>query len=110
LILKGQKKTFRELEISDDVVATFSNIAYVAQKTGVETDDGTALEKSVLLADFSGTGIDKIEKNLLDLKRKNLINMLPSGENDLTIIFKKETLNRIKRIREWMPVFEAEIS
>jgi hypothetical protein len=34
---------------------------------------------------------------------------MPSGNNDATLIFEKEVLSRIKKIKEWVPRFEQEI-
>ncbi len=107
LNLKGQKKSFRESNIPDESVALLDNIVYIAQKSGIETDDGTTLQKSVLVKDLEAKGSDNLEKNLLDLKRRNLISIMPSG-NDAAILFKKETLVRIKKIKEWLPRFELE--
>ncbi|NLE01786.1 MAG: cyclic nucleotide-binding domain-containing protein [Fibrobacter sp.] len=108
LVLKVQKKTFKEASISDDAVALLSNIAYVAQKSGVESDEGTMLMKTALIEDLSDKNPEKLDKKLLDLRRKNLINILPSAD-DSSIIFRKELLIRIKKIREWLPKFEMEV-
>lgn len=107
LNLKFQKQTFKELSIPDESISTLSNIAYVAQKSGHETEDGTSLMKSALQEDLSDKGSGKLDKNLLDLRRRNLINLFPSG-NDMSILFKKEMLNRIKKIKEWYPKFQME--
>jgi CRP/FNR family cyclic AMP-dependent transcriptional regulator len=107
LNLKGQKKTFKEANIPEESVALLSNIVYIAQKSGTETDEGTALAKSLLLKDLEAKNSDHLEKNLLDLKRRNLVNIMPS-QNDAVILFKKETLSRIKKIKEWLPRFETE--
>jgi CRP-like cAMP-binding protein len=108
LTLKGQKKTFKELAIPEESMALLGNIAYVAQKSGVETEEGTTLLKSVLLHDLEVKNTDQLEKNLLDLKRRNLVNIMPSG-GDLMIIFKKQDQSRIKKIKEWMSRLEMEI-
>ncbi len=109
LLLKSQKKTFKECSISEESITFLSNIAYVAQKSGQETDEGTVLMKSALLEDFSEQKIDQLEKNLIDLRRKNLINLYPT-DNDTAIVFKKEILTRIKKIKQWIPAFESEVS
>jgi CRP-like cAMP-binding protein len=106
LILKSQQKTFRESSIPDDSVAMLSNIAYVAQKSGTETDEGIVLSKAALLEDLQDKDAGHLEKNLLDLRRRGLINLMPT-DNDTQIIFRKEALSRIKKIREWLPKFEA---
>jgi len=108
LNLKFQKQTFKELSIPDESISTLSNIAYVAQKSGQETEEGTSLMKSALLEDLSDKDTGKLEKNLLDLRRRSLINLFPSG-NDMNILFKKEMLSRIKKIKEWYPKFQMEI-
>lgn len=106
LILKSQKRTFRETEISDEALGVLNNIAYVAQKSGIETEEGTSLLKSSLVADLADRRTDRLEMVLVDLKRKNLINMLPS-DKDVQIIFRKEALTRIKKIKEWLPRFDS---
>ncbi|HEX3019956.1 MAG TPA: cyclic nucleotide-binding domain-containing protein [Chitinispirillaceae bacterium] len=108
LLLRSQKKTFKECLLSEDVVGILSNIAYVAQKSGQETGDGTVLMKSALLEDLSEDKLDLLEKSLMDLRRKNLINLFPSDE-DTAIVFSKEVIIRIKKIKEWMPAFEMEV-
>jgi CRP-like cAMP-binding protein len=108
LNLKFQKQTFKELSIPDETISTLSNIAYVAQKSGQETEEGTSLMKSALMEDLSDKDTGKLERNLLDLRRRNLINLFPSG-NDMNILFKKEMLSRIKKIKEWYLKFQMEI-
>jgi CRP-like cAMP-binding protein len=105
--LKSQKKKFKEIDIPEEAVALLSNIVYVAQKSGVETDDGTALAKSLLVKDLDPKNAGHLEKNLLDMKRMNLVSIMPL-QTDETILFKKETLARIKKIKEWLPRFEME--
>jgi len=107
LQLRGQKKKFKELDIQESSVALLSNIVYVAQKSGVETDEGTTLPKSLLIKDLDPKNADHLEKNLLDMKRNNLLSIMPAQSGE-TIIFKKETLSRIKKIKEWVPRFEME--
>jgi CRP-like cAMP-binding protein len=108
LNLKSQKKSFKEANIPEEAVALLSNIVYVAQKSGIETDEGTTLQKSLLLKDLEAKSSDHLEKNLLDLKRRNLVNIMPEA-TDAAILFKKETLSRIKKIKEWLPRFEMEV-
>ena len=109
LLLKSRGERFREAVISVEAVATLSNIAYVAQKSGQETIEGTALYKSVLAEDLSDLNDSTLlEKNLAELTRTGLILMLPAEEKTL-IVFQKERLIRIKKIREWLPKFEMEL-
>jgi CRP/FNR family transcriptional regulator, cyclic AMP receptor protein len=108
LILKSQKKEFKESSIPDDTIAMLSNIAYVAQKSGQESEEGTTLLKSALAEDLADKNPEKLEKSLLDLRRRNLINLMPS-EKDVLIIFQKNSLSRIKKIKEWLPRFSMEI-
>jgi hypothetical protein len=109
LLLKSRNERFREEVISDEAVATLSNIAYVAQKTGQETIEGTALYKSVLAEDLSDLHDSALlEKNLAQLSRTGLILMLPA-EEETCIIFQKERLIRLKKIKEWLPKFEREL-
>lgn len=108
LKLKSQQKKFREIEIPEDVVGTLSNIAYVAQKSGVETEEGTALRKSALIEDMKDKDQNRLDKSLLDLRRRGLINIMPEG-TETVIVFRKETLTRIKKIKEWLPRFEMTI-
>jgi CRP-like cAMP-binding protein len=110
LSLKSQKKTFKELDIPEEAIAILNNIVYVAQKEGVESPEGTTLLKSCLLKDFDGATGDHVEKSLLDLKRRNLLNIIPADGGDATLIFEKEVLSRIKRIKEWVPRFEQEVA
>jgi CRP/FNR family transcriptional regulator, cyclic AMP receptor protein len=110
LSLKSQKKTFKELSIPEEAIAILSNIVYVSQKEGIETAEGTTLLKSVLLKDIESKNRDHLEKSLLDLKRRNLLEIIPIDSGDATLIFEKEVLRRIKKIKEWVPRFEQEIS
>lgn len=109
LTLKSQQKTFREISIPQDAVGVLSNIAYIAQKSGTETPEGTKLSKSAFMEDMADKDRDKLEKTLLELRRRNLINILPEGADSI-IIFKPETLSRIKKIKEWLPRFEMDVS
>ena len=109
LKLKSQKKTFKEINIPEEAIAILSNIVYVSQKEGMETEEGTTLLKSSLIKDLENKN-DHLEKSLLDLKRRNLINIMPAENGDATLIFEKEVLSRIKKIKEWAPRFEQEIA
>ena len=108
LLLKSQKRNFKELTIPQEAITLLSNIVFIAQKKGVETDEGTSLRKTALMDENAGKKTDRIEKYLLDLRRHNLINLFPNG-SDTEIIFRKETLARIKKIKEWVPRFEREL-
>lgn len=108
-LLKSQKQSFKEVSIPEDAVVTLKNIAYVAQKNGKESSDGTSIMKSVLVKDFSEKNAGQIDRSLLDLRRRSLINVAPSG-SDMTITFRGEDLRRITKIKEWMPHFEREFS
>lgn len=107
LALKSQKKTFRETSIPDESIAMLSNIAYVAQKSGQETEDGTVLSKAALIEDLQNKNMDHLEHTLLDLRRRSLINLMPADNDDTDIVFRKEIISRIKKIKEWLPQFEA---
>ncbi|MBD3315852.1 MAG: cyclic nucleotide-binding domain-containing protein [Chitinivibrionales bacterium] len=109
LTFKSRQRTFRELTIPDDAIAILDNIAYIAQKSGNVTEDGTILSRNALLEDLSDKNPEHLQKHLVDLRRLNLINLWPS-EDDMSIIFRPETLSRIKKIREWLPKFEMEVS
>jgi len=104
LNLKAQQKTFKEVLVPEEAIAVLSNIAYVAQKAGGESDEGTTLSKAALVRDLQAKP-DQLERSLLDLRRRGLINIMPA-ENDSILIFKKETISRIKKIKEWLPQFE----
>ncbi|MBD3422652.1 MAG: cyclic nucleotide-binding domain-containing protein [Chitinivibrionales bacterium] len=106
LILKSQGKSFPELTVPREAIGLFNNIAYVAQKSGSETEEGTLLGKSALLEDMSDSKPEVIEKNLLELKRRNLINVVPD-QFDVHILFKRSTLSRLKKLQEWLPRFES---
>lgn len=109
LLLKSRNRRFAEADIPDGAIATLSNIAYVAQKSGQETIEGTALYKSALVEDLSGhNDTPLLDTSLQELSRLNLILTLPAEEETL-IIFQKERLNRIKKIREWLPRFESTV-
>lgn len=107
LLLRARKRTFKEIKVSEEAVALLNNIAYVAQKSGEETEDGTSLPKSLLLRDLGDRKPEAVDRCLLDLKRRNLINMMPQ-ESDVSITFRRETLGRIKKIKEWLPRFERD--
>lgn len=107
LQLKSQKKKFREVDIPEESVGLLSNIVYVAQKSGTDTDEGMTLLRSHLVNDLNTRDTEHLEKNLLDLKRRNLVQIIPQ-DNDAVIVFKPETSSRIKKIREWQPRFEME--
>jgi CRP-like cAMP-binding protein len=107
--LKSQKQSFKEVSIPDEAVITLKNIAYVAQKNGRENSEGTTIMKSVLMKDFSEKNSGHLDRNLLDLRRRNLINLAPSG-SDMAITFRGEDLRRITKIKEWLPHFERELS
>jgi len=109
LNLKSGQKKFKELSIPDEAVAVLSNIAYVAQKSGRECEEGVMLAKSALLEDLADKRPDRVEKNLLDLRRKGLVEMLPQ-EDEIMILFKPEILSRIKKIKEWISRFEMSLS
>ena len=110
LILKDQKQEFKELSIPKETISVLSNIVYVSQKLGRETDDGTSLSKRALINDLSlGDTPAKLDKHLLELRRRNLINLLPH-ENDTEILFRKEVPGRIKKIQEWAPRFSMELA
>lgn len=104
LDLKSQQKQFKEAKIPDDLIATLSNIAYVAQKSGRETEDGISLSKSALFEDLAAKNSENLERTLLQLRRSNLINMMPNNK-EMMIVFRKEMLTRIKKIKEWLPKF-----
>jgi CRP-like cAMP-binding protein len=107
LNLKSQKKTFKEATVSAEAVTLLSNIAYVAQKSGRETPDGTELSKKMLAADLQSKERERMEKNLLDLRRRGLVNLMAAGE-DVTIIFQKDMIVRLKKVKEWLPRFEKQ--
>jgi CRP-like cAMP-binding protein len=108
LTLRSQQRTFRELSISAETIALLDNIAYVAQKSGTVAEEGTVLSRNVLLQDLSDKNPDHLDKHLMDLRRRNLINLLPT-EGDMSIIFSPTALSRIKKIREWLPAFQMEV-
>lgn len=109
LSLKKRHERFPEAAIPQELVATLSNIAYVAHKSGQETVDGSCLSKSALTEDLSGLyDSAALDRNLAELCRYSLISMVPE-ENDTTIFFRKEKLTRVKKIQEWLPKFSQEI-
>lgn len=107
--LKSLKQSFKEVSIPEQAITTLKNIAYVAQKNGKESADGTTIMKSVLIKDFTEKNAGQLDKNLLDLRRHNLINLVPGGD-DMAITFRNEDLRRITKIKEWLPHFEREVS
>lgn len=109
LLLKSQKKTFMECSLSDELVAFLNDICSVAQKCGQQTDEGTVFKKAALLENFSEEKTALLEKMLKDLNRKKLIKIITS-DDDTAIVFKTEVLARIKKIKEWIPAFELEVS
>ncbi len=108
LVLKEKGQTFKELTIPPDTINMLGNIVYIAQKVGRETDEGTVLLKSALVEDLSSKDADTVDKRLLDLRRRRLVDLLPV-ENDVEILFRKETLTRIRKIQEWTPRFMMDI-
>ena len=50
---------------------------------------------------------DKVEKTLLDLRRRGLLDIMPQ-DGDEVLVFRPETLSRIKKIKEWLPRFEMD--
>jgi hypothetical protein len=109
LTLRSQRKTFKEAGIPEEELAVLNNIAYVSQKQGAETGEGTMLLKSALAGDLTHTTPEQLDKILLNLKRKALISMLPADNDDATIIFDRDTLSRVKKITQWLPRFQEEI-
>jgi CRP-like cAMP-binding protein len=107
--LKSLKQSFKEISIPEQAVTTLKNIAYVSQKNGKESSEGTTIMKSVLVKDFSEKNTGHLDRNLLDLRRHNLINLSPV-DNDMAITFRDEDLRRITKIKEWLPHFEQEFS
>ncbi len=108
LKLKAAGKTFPELVLKERDMDLLSNIDYVAQKSGFSGEDGTKLKKGTLLEDFSEKEKQRIDKQLTLLKRKGFVNILPENGED-HIVFSKEMISRVKKIREKMPSFEKEI-
>lgn len=109
LYLQSRQETFKEADISKELIATLSNIAYVAQKSGQETKDGTELYKSELAEDLADHhAAELLEKNLVELAKRNLISIVPAEEGTV-LYFKKEKLGRIKKIQEWLPLFQKEL-
>lgn len=109
LLLKIQKKTFMECSLSDELVELLNDIGSVAQKSGQQTDEGIVLKKSALSECLSEEKNSLLDDNLNDLHRKNLIKIVPS-DNDPAIVFKDEVLTKIRKINEWIPAFELEVS
>lgn len=107
LTLRSQKKKFKEVGIPKEALATLTNIAYIAQKSGQETAEGTTLLKSLFIKDLDDKNSAKIDQQLLELRRKDVINILPE-QGDSLIVFRQEMLSRIKKIHEWLPKFEQE--
>lgn len=109
LVLKSQKRTFKELTLPKETVSLLSNIVFIAQKKGVATEEGTSLKKSLLHVEATDKKKGSLDKQLLDLRRNNLINLFPNGD-ETEIVFRKESLARINRIKEWIPRFEKDLS
>ena len=106
LSLRAQKKSFPEKDVPEESITMLGNIAWVAQKSGREGEGGTMLLKSALQRDLSESDPKKIERALLDLSKRSLIELIPC-EGDSQIVFDKKALSRAKKIREWLPRFEA---
>jgi CRP-like cAMP-binding protein len=109
LLLKSQKKLFRELSIPQEIIGLLSNIAYIAQKVGRETEDGTLLARKALVDDLAFKDTALLDRQLADLGRRALISIVPEEQGN-AIIFKKQTLARIKKIQAWIPRFSMELS
>ena len=83
---------------------------YVAQKYGKLQKNGeTIMNKADFLRDIDVRKIEATEKILLDLRRKNLIGLFPSADGE-EISFATNIVLRIKKIHEWLPRFEMEVS
>ena len=109
LLLKSQQKKFKEAAVPPDAVALLSNIEYVSQKSGKSVGKETALRVSDLLDDMADKKPDVIEKRLADLRRRNLVSITPGDRGDL-IMYDAAVIRRIKKIHEWLPKFEAEVT
>ena len=107
LLLKSQQKRFKEAAVTADAVALLSNIEYVSQKSGRKNGDEVLLSKAALFEDMADKKQDMIEKKLSDLRRKNLISLVP-GDDGEDIVFEPVAIRRIKKIHEWLPRFEGE--
>ncbi len=103
--LRQKNENFTEMKLSQKTMDTLQNIAYVAQKSGTQSPEGILLHKSKLLDDLSGADTSALQKDLLELRKKGIIDLCADG-NDETIVFRRETLNRVKKIRYWTPRFE----
>jgi CRP-like cAMP-binding protein len=102
--LQQKNESFPEAVLPQHAVDTLQNIAYVAQKSGVAKGNDVTLAKSRLVADLADTDTSALQKDLLDLRKKNMIGLTPE-DDDETIVFSRASLARIKKIREWVPRF-----
>ena len=108
--LKARGRNFVEMGIPDNEVDMLNNIIYVSQKSGKETKAGTKLPMKAFLEDMAQKNLKGIESMLSNLQRREVISIFPSVDgSDNIILFKKETLSRIRKIKEWMERFSMEI-
>lgn len=109
--LKERGRTFPELDIPENEVDMLNNITYVAQKSGKESKEGTELPMKAFMEDMAQKNVEGIEQTLAGLQRRDIITIMPGPDgSDNLIFFQKETLTRIRNIKEGMPKFEMDLT
>lgn len=107
--LKERGRSFIELEIPDNEVDLLNNVVYVSQKSGKETKNGTILPMKDFIQDMASKNVSGIEKMLGSLQRREIVSIFPSADgSDNVILFEKERLSRIRKIKEWIDRFRMD--
>ncbi len=108
--LKERGREFVELQITDPEVDLLNNVIYVSQKSGKETKQGTELPMKALIEDMAQKNVTGIEKMLSSLQRRDVLNMFPAPDgSENVILFRKESLTRIRKIKEWIERFRMDL-
>jgi len=105
LELQSRDKTFGGLDISDETIAMLRNLRYTAQKVGTVTNEGTEILRSRFLADLDEKESKGVDEKLKLLQKHQAIHIYPS-RGDVSIIVKKQSLDRIDKIKKYVPHFQ----
>ncbi|MBL8025345.1 MAG: Crp/Fnr family transcriptional regulator [Fibrobacteres bacterium] len=99
----SQGKRVPGSDLNDAHMEFLSNLGYVAQKASQQIPEGVMVPFSAI--DF---GEDKENRRLLnELQIRGLVTLVPPPKE--AIVYDKSMLNRVKRIKKWLPAFEMKI-
>lgn len=85
-----------------------SNVNYVSQKLGTQTPEGIFLPVSAM--DF---GEEKDNRAFIrELEKKGVLSMPETGVygDEEGILYDKNTLNKARKVREWLPLFTLSVT